>query len=92
MFSLVCGILIFYMTYKRYIASGHFDKDAADFYRRNKMLSRDDLAMGLFLVSGISDFISAFTETNLVEKVCTLIAGCLVLASAEIIYIVKNCN
>lgn len=92
MFLLVCGILIFYMTYKRYIASGHFDKDAADFYRRNKMLSRDDLAMGLFLVSGISDFISAFTETNLVEKVCTLIAGCLVLASAEIIYIVKNCN
>ena len=56
------------------------------------MLSRDDLAMGLFLVSGISDFISAFTETNLVEKVCTSTAGCLVLASAEIIYIVKNCN
>ena len=92
MFLLACSILIFYLTYKRYIASGHFDKDAADFYRRNKMLSRDDLAMGLFLVSGISDFISAFTETNLVEKVCTLIAGCLVLASAEIIYIVKNCN
>ena len=66
MFSLACSILIFYLTYKRYIASGHFDKDAADFYRRNGMLSRDDLAMGLFLVSGISDFISAFTETNLV--------------------------
>ena len=49
MFSLVCSILIFYMTYKRYIVSGHFDKDTADFYRRNGMLSRDDLLMGLFL-------------------------------------------
>lgn len=92
MFSLVCGILIFYMTYKRYIASGHFDKDAADFYRRNGILSRDDLLMGLFLVSGVSDFISAFTETNLVEKACTSAAGCLVLASAGIIYMVKNCD
>lgn len=92
MFSLVCSILIFYMIYKRYIASGHFDKDTADFYRRNGILSRDDLLMGLFLISGISDFISAFTETNLIEKVCTSIAGCLMLASAGIIYMVKNCN
>lgn len=91
MFSLVCSILIFYMIYKRYIASGHFDKDTADFYRRNGILSRDDLLMGLFLISGISDFISAFTETNLIEKVCTSIAGCLMLASAGIIYMVKNC-
>ena len=68
MFSLACSILIFYMIYKKYIASGHFDKDSADFYRRNGILSRDDLLMGLFLVSGISDFISAFAETNLVEK------------------------
>lgn len=68
MFSLACSILIFYMTYKRYIVSGHFDKDTADFYRRNGMLSRDDLLMGLFLISGISDFISAFTETNFIEK------------------------
>lgn len=80
------------MTYKRYIASGHFDKDAADFYRRNEMLSRDDLLMGLFLVSGISDFISAFTETNLVEKACTSTAGCLMFVSAGIIYMVKNCD
>lgn len=79
------------MTYKRYIVSGHFDKDTADFYRRNGMLSRDDLLMSLFLISGISDFISAFTETNLIEKTCTSIAGCLILASAGIIYIVKNC-
>ena len=92
MFTLVCGILIFYMTYKRYIASGHFDKDAADFYRRNGMLSKEDLMIGLFLVSGISDFITAFTETDLIEKVCTSTAGCLVLASAGIIYMVKNCN
>lgn len=49
MFSLVCSILIFYMTYKRYIVSRHFDKGTADFYRRNGMLSRDDLLMGLFL-------------------------------------------
>lgn len=49
MFSLVCSILIFYMTYKRYIVSGHFDKGTADFYRRNGILSRDDLLMGLFL-------------------------------------------
>lgn len=92
MFSLACSILIFYMTYKKYIASGHFDKDAADFYRRNGMLSKDDLLMGLFLISGVSDFISAFAETNLVEKVCTSTAGCLMLASAGIIYIVKNCD
>lgn len=92
MFSLACSILIFYMTYKRYIASGHFNKDAADFYRRNGMLSRDDLLMGLFLVSGISDFISAFTKANLVEKVCTSTAGCLMFTSAGIIYIVKNCD
>ena len=92
MFSLVCSILIFYMTYKRYIVSGHFNKNVADFYRRNGMLSPDDLLMGLFLVSGISDFISAFTETNLVEKVCTSTARCLMLASAGIIYIVKNCD
>lgn len=92
MFSLVCSILIFYLTYKRYIASGHFDKDATDFYRRNGMLSREDLMIGLFLVSGISDFIGAFTETDLIEKVCTSIAGCLILASAGIIYMVKNCN
>lgn len=92
MFSLACSILIFYLTYKRYIASGHFNKDAADFYRRNGILSREDLMIGLFLVSGISDFIAAFTETNLIEKVCTSIAGCLVLASAGIIYMVKNCN
>lgn len=92
MFSLVCSILIFYMTYKRYIASGHFDKNAADFYKRNGMLSKDDLLMGLFLVSGISDFISVFTETNLIEKVCTSTAGCFMLASAGIIYIVKNCD
>jgi len=92
MFSLVCSILIFYMTYKKYITSGHFDKDAADFYRRNGILSSDDLLMGLFLISGISDFISAFTETNLVEKVCTSTAGCLMLASAGIIYMVKNCD
>ena len=89
MFSLACSILIFYMTYKKYIVS---DKDTADFYRRNGMLSRDDLLMGLFLISGISDFISAFTETNLIEKVCTSTAGCLMLASAGIIYIVKNCD
>lgn len=49
MFSLVCSILIFYMTYKRYIVSRHFDKGTADFYRRNGILSRDDLLMGLFL-------------------------------------------
>lgn len=92
MFSLVCSILIFYMTYKRYIASGHFNKNVADFYRRNGMLSPDDLLMGLFLVSGISDFISAFTETNSIEKVCTSTAGCLMFTSAGIIYIVKNCD
>lgn len=92
MFSLVCSILIFYMTYKRYIVSTHFDKGTADFYRRNGILSRNDLLMGLFLISGISDFISAFTETNLIEKACTSTAGCLMLASAGIIYIVKNCN
>lgn len=92
MFSLVCSILIFYITYKRYIASRHFDKDTADFYRRNGILSKDDLLMGLFLVSGVSDFISVFTETNLIEKVCTSTAGCLMLASAGIIYIVKNCD
>lgn len=92
MFLLVCSILIFYLTYKRYIASGHFDKDAADFYRRNGILSRENLMISLLFMSGISDFINAFTETDLIEKVCTLIAGCLVLASAEIIYIVKNCN
>lgn len=92
MFSLACSILIFYMTYKRYIASGHFNKNVADFYRRNGMLSPDDLLMGLFLVSGISDFIGVFTETNLIEKVCTSTAGCLTLASAGIIYMVKNCN
>lgn len=92
MFSLVCSILIFYMIYKKYITSRHFDKDAADFYRRNGILSSDDLLMGLFLISGISDFISAFTETNLVEKVCTSTAGCLMLASAGIIYMVKNCD
>lgn len=92
MFSLACSILIFYLTYKKYIASGHFDKDAADFYRRNGILSREDLMIGLFLVSGISDFITAFTETDLIEKVCTSTAGCLVLASAGIIYMVKNCN
>lgn len=86
MFSLVCSILIFYMTYKKYIASRHFDKDAADFYRRNGILSRDDLLMGLFLVSGVSDFIGVFSETNLIEKVCTSTAGCLMLASAGIIY------
>lgn len=90
MFSLACSILIFYMTYKRYITNGHFNKDAADFYRRNGMLSKDDLLMGLFLVSGISDFISAFTEANLVEKVCTSTAGCLMFASAGIIYMVKK--
>lgn len=92
MFSLACSILIFYLTYKRYIASGYFDKDAADFYKRNGMLSREDLMIGLFLVSSISDFIAAFTETNLIEKVCMSTAGCLVLASAGIIYMVKNCN
>lgn len=92
MFSLVCSILIFYIIYKRYIASGHFNKDTADFYRRNGMLSKDDLLMGLFLVSGVSDFISVFTETNLIEKVCTSTAGCLMFTSAGIIYIVKNCD
>ena len=92
MFSLACSILIFYMTYKRYIVSGHFDKDTADFYRRNGMLSRNDLLMGLFLISGISDFISALTETNLIEKVCASTAGCLMFASAGIIYMVKNCD
>lgn len=90
MFSLACSILIFYIIYKRYITNGHFNKDAADFYRRNGMLSKDDLLMGLFLVSGISDFISAFTEANLVEKVCTSTAGCLMFASAGIIYMVKK--
>lgn len=48
--------------------------------------------MGLFLVSGVSDFIGVFSETNLIEKVCTSTAGCLMLASAGIIYIVKNCD
>lgn len=90
MFSLACSILIFYIIYKRYITNGHFNKDAADFYRRNGMLSKDDLLMGLFLVSGISDFISAFTEANLVEKVCTSTAGYLMFASAGIIYMVKK--
>lgn len=68
MFSLACSILIFYMTYKRYIVSGHFDKDTADFYRRNGMLSRDDLLMGLFLISGISDFIRLFIRMCGIEN------------------------
>lgn len=88
--NMLCGFLVLYLVYQRYIQRNSFDKYDQEFFQRNNITSREDIQMFLYGFSGAFDIISSLTVSSAFYRMCNMITGIEFLVSAMILYFVTR--
>lgn len=88
--EILCGFWSIYMMYNRYIQGNRFDKYDQEFFRRNSMMSTEDILMLLYGFVGVYALISSIMASGAFSRMCGLISGGEFLGSVLILYFVTR--
>ena len=90
MINIACGLYTLFLTYKRYVRNNGFDKYEAEFFKRNGIMSKEDIFMGMYIFTGVINLMTLLTVSDIFKKITYSFTGFLFLTSAGIIYIAKH--